>query len=279
MDNLNNFQTHLDIDKLRDAVYDDSVSNQGIMPILHPLRYTRIGNDILNKIINRFKNSVKYDTPNKWFETSKFHTFMSYFTRRLSERKHKEIDNDVQGYALVTPCECDIESLGDFSDTSSILRMKKPTDAVMEDLQKLGIEVPDLSFVNMKLRKCYYHRVHSPVNGRIVRTIPIGAQAPLFGDNSLWLVDMDTDFGNVYLLLEIGHFEWGSQIIMMYERGNFDAEMLIHEGNKYFVGDGIFRKVVQGAGTLTADAVPVTFSRNYSEFTPGASDTGAPGGM
>lgn len=72
---------------------------------------------------------------------------------------------------------------------------------------------------------------------------------------------IDSEFGQIYLLLvgelsiqdfdfkksmgsikrgeEIGNFNWGSQVVMIYERGRFPESILIKETHTYFVGDGV----------------------------------------
>jgi len=235
---------------------------QDIMKELHSVRYDEIG-EKLTKIINRFQTDVDYDTPKDWFEDEQYKSFMDYFKRKLSEYKFDEIKS--QKIQLAIPCECKIESIGDISDTSSILRLKKDAPNVIEDLKSYGVRNTDtLQFVNMKLLKCFYHRVHSPISGKVLNLQSIESGDNFFGDNTLWIVTISSENnGLVYLLLvgelsiqdfqfkikkddnismfqEIGNFDWGSQVILIFNPSKFKNEMGVVEDQKYFIGDKIF---------------------------------------
>jgi len=234
---------------------------QDIMKELHPVRYDNIG-DKLQKIINRFQSDVDYDTPKEWFEDKDYKSFMDYFTRKLSSDKIDEINS--QSLELAIPCECKIESIGDFSDTTSILRLKKDTEDIVQDLKKLGLRnIEDLRFINMKLWKCYYHRIHSPIDGKIEKIQYISKGENFFGNNNLWIVTFNSNRGLIYMLLvgelsiqdfdfeisegdsvkmfqEIGRFDWASQVVLIYNPSQFNNELNVIDRQKYFVGDSIF---------------------------------------
>lgn len=123
--------------------------------------------------------------------------------------------------------------------------------------------VDDLSFINMKLLKVYYHRVHSPISGKIKDIIEVSPDDNFFGDNNLWIVEISTkDFGNVYMILvgelsiqdftfkikkgdninmfeEVGNFNWASQVILLYDEKYFDS-IKINSGEKYFIGEPVY---------------------------------------
>jgi len=233
---------------------------QDIMKELRPVRYDNIG-DKLQKIINRFQSDVNYDTPMEWFQNN-WNTFMEYFTRQLTPEKFDEIKSN--DYQLAMPCECTVESIGDFSDTSSILRLKKDTEDVVSDLKEYGVrDIEKLHFVNMKLWKCFYHRVHSPISGKVINLQSVESGDNFFGNNTLWIVTINSDKGLVYMLLvgelsiqdfnfkikkgdefkmfdEIGNFDWGSQVVLIYDPTKFKGELNVIEEQKYFIGDEIF---------------------------------------
>lgn len=242
---------------------DDLINHgelQDIMRELHSVRYDNIG-DKLQKIINRFQSDVNYDTPMEWFQND-WNTFMEYFTRQLTTDKFDEIKSN--DYQLAMPCECTVESIGDFSDTSSILRLKKDTEDVVSDLKEYGVrDIEKLQFINMKLWKCFYHRVHSPISGKVVNLQSVESGDNFFGNNTLWIVTINSDKGLVYMLLvgelsiqdfnfkikkgdeikmfdEIGNFDWGSQIVLIYDPTKFKGELNVIEEQKYFIGYEIF---------------------------------------
>ncbi len=303
MPRIHDYNTFNNLDSLKQIVKEQDPSmSEDLMKALHPFRYKNIGS-LLKKIIKRFESSANYDTPMEWFFPKKFETFMDYFQRKITKKKSKDIDSKVNQFSMVMPSESNVESIGDFTDTTSILRLKKPTNDVIKDLVSSGItDVSKMEFMSLKLLKCYYHRIHCPVDGKIQKITFIGREEPLFGDNSLWIVEFDSSFGRVYMLVvgelsiqdfdfrlkegdevhkfdELGNFNWGSQIVLIYEQDSFKGDILIKEKEKYFVGDGIF----VNAGTLEPtdwEAMPNTqFSRNYdtgSGLTLGPGTTGSP---
>lgn len=242
-----------------------SLDKETIMSLLYKYRNKEIG-DKLWKIIDKFKDNKDwgyYNTPDSWFEEKEYKTFMQYFKRRISDKKWQEIKSQ-NNNKMSMPCEANVESIGDFSDTSSILRLKKSTDAVKQDLFNIGIkEIDNLSFLNFKLLKVYYHRVHSPVSGKIVDIMEVSPDDNFFGENNLWILEIETlDLEKVYIVLvgelaiqdftfrvekgdsidmfeEIGNFNWASQVIIIYDKQKF-PDLEIKSGNKYFVGDKIF---------------------------------------
>jgi phosphatidylserine decarboxylase len=260
---IKEFNTFNEIDLLTDKSIQN-LDKELIMSLLFKYRNKDIG-DKLKKIIDRFKQNKTwgdYDTPDEWFVDKEYKTFMQYFKRKLSNQKFSEIKS--QDNLMSLPCECNIESMGVLDDIHNILRLKKSSESTISDLRDLGVkDINKLNFINMKLLKVYYHRVHSPISGKIASIIEVEPDSNFFGDNNLWIVDIETgDFGRVYLLLvgelsiqdftfkvkkgdrieqfsEIGNFNWASQVIILYNRDKFDMPK-IKSGKKYFIGDKIF---------------------------------------
>jgi phosphatidylserine decarboxylase len=246
------------------------LENEAELDELYPVRNKKIGAKLQQIIAHHeayagpYGARGQYDTPKSWFRPSKYDTFMQYFGRKLTPEKSSEIAEAAKGFSMVMPCEANIESIGSFGDTSSILRLKKPTDVVDRDLEKAGVgNVKQLDFISMKLLLCFYHHIHCPVDGVIQKITYFGREEELFGENSLWLVEFDTPaHGTVYMLLvgessiqdfdftlmegdaakkfkEFGKFTWGSQVVVIYDPTKFTAP-LIKAGEKHFVGDGVY---------------------------------------
>lgn len=286
MSKIHNYSTFKDLENLKQIVDQQDLSkSEELMKALFPLRNKRI-HEVLKKIMNRFESSAEYKTPMEWFTPDKFHTFMEYFQRQLTTKKTKEIEAKTNQFSMIMPAEANIESIGDFSDTSSILRLKKPTNEITKDLVNAGIsEVQNMEFISLKLLKCYYHRVHCPVDGTIQKITFLGRQEPLFGDNSLWIVEFNSELGRVYLLVvgelsiqdfdfnfnegdsvkkfdELGKFNWGSQLVIIFEKDSFRGNILINEKDKYFVGDGIFQDEKIISPIEFGDLPDTEFTRN-----------------
>lgn len=261
---LKKFKKFDELDLLSDKSID-ALDKEIIMSLLFKSRNKEIG-DKLWKIINKFKMSKdwgKYSTPDEWFEDKEYKTFMQYFKRKLSKKKLDEIKSQENKMSL--PAECNIESIGKISDTTSIIRLKKSAENVVKDLKNIGVKnVDKLSFINMKLLKVYYHRIHSPISGKIKDIIEVSPDNKFFSNNNLWIVEILTkDFGTVYMILvgelsiqdftfkikkndniemfeEIGNFNWASQVILLFDENKFDMNMKIKSGKKYFIGEPIF---------------------------------------
>lgn len=198
----------------------------------------------------------------KYFSKTEFNSFMDYFTRELSPNKSKDILLASKTSAMIIPNECYIESIGTLLDTHKILSLKKPATDVIDAMGKLKLDINGYSYINQKLLLTFYHRIHSPVNGTIQQIIPVSKDEKIFGDNALWIVDINTAYGPVYFMLvgeseiqdftfkvktgdfiskftEIGNFNWGSQTIIFYNADKF-GDINIKEGSHYFVGDKIY---------------------------------------
>ena len=265
---IHDYDTHSSI-KAIEKIIDNDMLEYGsmsgkVMDAIYPVRNKNIGT-VLGRVISEFEDAVSYDTPSEWFTPEKFDTFMDYFKRKITDKKQKEIQAKTEQFAVVMPCEANVEALGTFTDTSKILRLKEPTEDVEKELRKSGINnIEKMSFASLKLLKCYYHRIHCPVDGTIQDISFKGKDEPIFGANTLWIVSISTDSGMVYMLLvgelqiqdftfrlhkgdkvtkfeELGNFNWGSQVVMVFEENAF-GDILIKEGEKYFPGDGIFAK-------------------------------------
>jgi hypothetical protein len=299
---IHDYDTFNGLEHLKHIVDEEDPSmSEDLMKALFPLRNKKIGK-VLRQIIHRFEKSAKYDTPMGWFTPEKFETFMSYFQRKITKDKTKDIESRTNQFSMLMPAESNVESIGDFSDTSSILRLKKPTRDVVKDLMASGIsDVATMEYISLKLLKCYYHRVHCPVDGTLQNIMYVGREEPLFGDNSLWIVEFDSEFGRVYMLVvgelsiqdfkfkieignkvkkfdELGNFKWGSQLVIIFEKDSFRGDALIEENQKYFVGDGIFANIKVIDPTDLNDMPNTEFTRNdpKSGLIIGAGDLGSP---
>jgi len=278
---------------------DDEIANldnEKIMGILYKFRNKDIGDKLL-KIINKFKilpNQLqKYNIPLEWFEKKDYKTFMQFFKRKLSKEKLLNINKNIYNNIFSFPCECVIESQDRFNTSLNyekfgsykiftainkrsekkifdnaplLLKLKKPVQDIRNDLKRVGINnIDDLSFINMKLLKVFYHRIHAPIDCKVKNIIEISPENNLFGDNNLWIVELNNKiYGTVFMLIvgeltvqdfqfkinigdnlkmfdEIGNFNWGSQIVLIYDQEKFKNNFSnIRINGKYFIGDKIF---------------------------------------
>jgi hypothetical protein len=237
---------------------------------LFPVRYDNIG-ELVNQITgvmllsdNQFMLNPTDTISLELFKRQSFNTFMEFFTRELSEETHNRIKESTQGELMVLQNESYIESFGDIDTMSTILRMKKSPEDVVEAFKNFDIDLDGYKFLNTKLLLTFYHRIHSPIKGQIMRAIPIPKELDIFGNHSLWIVDIySEECGHLYLMLvgesqiqdfdfkvnvgdyvdvfdELGNFNWGSQTIILYNGKKIPQDLTLSLGYRYFVGSKIF---------------------------------------
>ena len=237
---------------------------------IFPHRFENI-DIIINDMVKVLTKNDKFWCPGSndpnymsYFNKAEFNSFMDYFTRELSQLKHSEILSNTAAYSMMIPNECYVESIGKIEDVGSILSLKKSCDDVKGAMKNIGLNLDNYSFVNHKLLLTFYHRIHSPVSGVVERIIPYPKEEKIFGENALWILDINTKYkGHVYFMLvgeseiqdfnflieegqhinmfdEIGNFNWGSQTVLFYDHTKFGSDIKVAPNNHFFVGDKIF---------------------------------------
>lgn len=245
-----------------------------ILSKLKTMRYLPIGKQNLKNLIDclRWKD-VHHNVDEKipmtevsmeWFTGRPYETYIEYFNRWLKKEKLAEIKRRAASCKVILPNECHVESVGQIKDTNSIIRLKKEASEVAKDLMELGVGA-DYSFVNMKLYVSYYHHIHAPVSGRIKRMLPIEGKSNFFGKNTLWFLEFETKKKPVYQLLvgesaiqdfnflvkkndyvkigdDMGYFAWGSQTVLLFDKGAYQGDILIAPQHHYFLGQPVIKK-------------------------------------
>jgi len=169
-----------------------------VLEKLYPFRHEDIEDVLHNLIDTLIRNDRAWDPdpgnphPLTLYKKEKFSSFMDYFTRELSDETSETLREKCLTRPLVMMSESDVESIGSISDTSSIISLKKPSEDVVATLKKLDFPISDeYHFINTKLLLTYYHRIHCPVAGKIVKLTSIAKEDNFFGDNALWIVKFD----------------------------------------------------------------------------------------
>ena len=237
--------------------------------LLYSQRHNYIGN-LLYEIIDLLRyNDTLWCGPipgapcpeNLYNDRLTYKSFMDYFTRKLNTETHNRIYQKTRDSIMIIPNECEVMDIGSLEDSSKIVSLKKGSVDFINHLKKIGLKTEGYNYINMRLLLTYYHRIHSPIKGKIERIISVPKEDDLFGNNYLSIIDILTSNGNVYLMVigeaniqdfqfeikvgqeidtfdELGHFDWGSQTIIVYPQ-NF-GDLKIKEKTHYFVGDNIF---------------------------------------
>lgn len=184
-------------------------------------------------------------------------TYHDWFTRDLRrEVKEKLKAQAISAAMFAMPVECVIESIGLVGDMNSIIRLKKSTEFVNQELLREGIP-PDYVFINMKLLTSHYHHVVAPCKGTIKQIMRVPKEKKIFGNASLTYIVISTGFGDVALMIvgeavvqdfvlsitnntvdmldDIGYFAWGSQVVMLLPTAM--REIIVKPRYYHFIGD------------------------------------------
>lgn len=238
-----------------------------VLKTIFPHRFENI-EIILKDMIQILTKNDKFWCPGSsdpnyfdYFTKKEFNSFMDYFTRALNEEKHASIMSNIENKTMIVPNECYVESFGKVEDVHKIISLKKSCEDVKASMRGLGINLDNYSFINHKLLLTFYHRIHAPVKGILERVIPVSKEEGIFGDNALWILDINTgDKGHVYFMLvgeseiqdfhflvkegqelnlfdELGNFNWGSQTVLFYDHTKFGEEVNVKANTHFFAGD------------------------------------------
>jgi len=262
------YDDHQGLKKVETLLDTNENGERKILNAVKDYRYKEIPLKLLNKLRKHFLKNDEitykpYNYHKDWYTGEPFRSFMDFFTRKLTVEKYKEIQKSSKKCSMIIPNESWIEALGNFKDTKKIIRLKKESPDVLKELKNFDINIPTYNYIDMKLLVTYYHRIHMPVTGTIKRMIPIEGKDDFFGNNSLWILEIETEKTPVYLLLVgestiqdfdflaekgdslnifdiIGYFNWGSQTLIFYNPKDYE-DIQIKEKSKVFVGNCIFR--------------------------------------
>ena len=217
--------------------------------------------DVLIKNDNTWDPNPGNPAPLFIFKESQFSSFMEYFTREISDSLKEHIREDIEESnekpKIACMSESDVESFGSIKDLDKIISLKKPCENIVDTIRGLGFELNDnYKFLNTKLLITYYHRVHSPVSGKINKIVHFPKDNEFFGENSLSIVVYDhaclllvgeskiQDFifkvkeGDVVdIFQELGNFSWGSQTVLFFDSTVYSCKLDLETGQHLFVGD------------------------------------------
>jgi phosphatidylserine decarboxylase len=196
----------------------------------------------------------EYDTPLQTFTPTRYGKFYDWFLRELSPQAKVAARYRASFSRVCSPVEALIRYEGKVGDGS--IELKNGEANILHALQGLVPQVGNYNFLKLNLRKCFYHRVHSPVGGVVtdITRHPQGTGA--FGDNSVTCITINSP-KPVFLcaigektvqsfnclpkvgdklnkLDEVGWFWWGSMVLLA-----VPPEMKFSENlpEKLFVGD------------------------------------------
>ena len=238
-----------------------------LFALLKPLVKAELLQDDIQELAKYFQHKDKglsgganLFTQSSLIYTCNYKCYLDWFTRNLRPVILEKLKHRAKLRAKICmPVECAIESVGVVGNPSSIIRLKKPADYVNAELIGEGIP-PSHVFVNMKLLTSHYHHVHAPCAGVVKRIMPVPLALGIFGKASLTYVVLDTEYGDVALMIvgeavvqdfdirvevgqklemldDIGNFTWGSQVVMLIP--SLLNDVLVSKRQYHFIGDTV----------------------------------------
>lgn len=236
-------------------------------------RHTHIG-EFAKEILDSFgKNDAKWHVggtqPTDRVELMDWSgkSFMELFTRKILPDKFEELKRNCSGQDLAFCCECWLESLGPLENFECD-RFKKDAPECLDDLRKLGMNIDGYSFLNCRLLLSYYHWIHMPCSGKLLKIVPLPKELNFFlGENNVWMLEiLNKNIGIVYMLVigelnvqdfdflvkegddlevldVVGSFGWGSQFMVFFKVPEGEEMCVTKYYQHYFVGDRVTKKI------------------------------------
>lgn len=185
-------------------------------------RFARCG--ISKLYINRYIKQFKVEKSEIDFPEDGFNSLDHFFTRKLLAGVHKI---DPLKNALVSPVDARIDQFGDITGTRIL--QAKGIDFLLANLVPADIHhlFIDGSFMTLYLSPADYHRIHSPVDGRVsgslyvpgklfsVQEFVVNGIRGLFTKNERVISYIDTSYGKC-VVVKVGAMNVG-RITLSYE--------------------------------------------------------------
>lgn len=222
------------------------------------------------KLINSYINVYEIDTKEVAQKVESFPTLQQFFTRELKSDA-RPVDGRL--HMMTSPADSKIESFGLITHDTSIV-VKGQVYALEQLLGKKenAKTYEKGQYIVFYLSPADYHRVHSPVDGRITRQYILGANSypvnktglkygrkPISGNYRMISEIQTADnrkigFIKVGAMLvnsihltntsefwtkgeDIGHFAFGSTVVMLFEENSVEFLSNVQQGNHIHVGE------------------------------------------
>jgi phosphatidylserine decarboxylase len=122
---------------------------------------TRVSRLIIPWFCRRYKMSPQAMAAYKpASDKTYYRSFQDFFSRQMAVKPKLSIEN------IVWPCQGNIVEFGNVK-AMNLVNVKGQKRAVAEIFGKVGSKITDSFFVNIFLHNHHYHRIHSPVSGRV----------------------------------------------------------------------------------------------------------------
>lgn len=191
--------------------------------------------------INRYIRNFAVNTEEIDFPEGGFTSLEHFFTRKLKKGSRK-IDKGSD--SLVSPVDARVDQLGDITGTRII--QAKGMDYLLADLIPTDVHhlFIDGKFVTLYLSPSDYHRIHSPIDGRIseslyvpgklfsVQDFMVNGIKRLFTKNERVATMIDTEFGKC-VVVKVGAMNVG-RISLSYDNLITNAKLFRKKRELHF---------------------------------------------
>ncbi|MDR7078008.1 phosphatidylserine decarboxylase [Neobacillus niacini] len=206
-------------------------------------------------------------------------TLHDLFIRTLKKEVRKV---DTSANTVVSPVDAVIEAVGSINQTSEMV-VKGKTYSIQEMLgsQESANKYLHGTYMILYLSPSHYHRIHSPVEGTIVKqwtlgskSYPVNKMGLKYGVRTLaknyrLITEVDTAYGHMAIVKvgamfvnsierthtgsqlekggEMAYFSFGSTVVLLFEKGIFQLDSSIHTPKDIRIGEKI-GVLLQGNG-------------------------------
>lgn len=227
------------------------------------------------RVIPSFAKTYKINLDEMEREIGEFESLHEFFIRRLKSGK-RNIDNDA--VSIVSPVDAVIEHLGVIhADSSITVKGKVYSIAEMLGSREAAQKYEDGTYIIFYLSPSHYHRIHSPVSGKVVnqwtlgeKSYPVNRLGLKYGKDTLSknyrsITEYKYDAGNMAMVKvgamfvnsielihkgemlekgeEMAYFTFGSTVILLLEKGTFELNPEIQTPYAVKVGETVGKMV------------------------------------
>ncbi|RHW40973.1 phosphatidylserine decarboxylase [Neobacillus notoginsengisoli] len=227
------------------------------------------------RVVNRFAKAYRLNTEEMETELSGFPTLHDLFIRKLKPGA-RQVDPGES--SVVSPVDAVIEDVGYITPLSE-MEVKGKIYSIVDMLgdKETAKKYMDGVYMIFYLSPSHYHRIHSPINGKVERQWTLGKKsypvnkwglkygADTLSKNYRMISEVRTDSGMVAIVKvgamfvnsietthtgtdlkkgeEIAYFSFGSTIVLLFEKGCFSPDPAISIPHPIKMGEriGVFR--------------------------------------
>jgi phosphatidylserine decarboxylase len=209
-------------------------------------------------------------------EVKDYSSLHQFFTRKLKQNA-RAIDNSSS--SIISPVDAKIEQFGNITEHLNFI-VKNQTYSIKEMLEdeELVQRYKDGSFIVLYLSPSHYHRIHSPVEGKVkkryslgqhsypvnkwglkygksplsknFRTISVietidGNQIAMIKVGAMFIntIEMTHQSDNLYRNEEMGYFSFGSTVVLLFEKDKIKLADMVLPHQEVKVGERIAKFV------------------------------------